>query len=446
MIIASISAFALGIQLELNGYLRTRFKLLNNITATQVQGLTPLITYFDSRGLLNATVGNENLKLKTRVDLIDNTVWGYNTRGVADAPLAQFVSFHDVIGKEVQPVKIRRLWLESMTPVGLFMIGIMPSQWGLGMAVNSGDNIYDDFGDTYARVLFATKPLGKESDLITAVFYDKVVEGAVLREGSSDLLDADVDDFGAVILYSGTTFKGGTYLLTRIQSTTGSQAFAPSIYSEYKSRFYFGGEVAGMFGQFSPFKGHKIDISSLGAVIRVGYESDNIFPIFEFGYTSPQSDDEFDSEINRLGTKVNSYAFHPNYRPSLLLFQFVGGKKFSGLNQKGFSNVLESRRVWNSFYLKLSSQIKTELIVIIPSVISAWDSEKSKFLGLEPNIEVRNYLLKERENNQEHSLFLSAKVGYLIVGDRLIELERFGEKFTKKANVFGLIGYVAYEF
>ncbi len=385
------------------------------------------------------------------MDLFDNAVWGFNARGASDAPLAETITFSDVVGKDIPPVKVRRMYLNVRTKIGLFMLGFVPSHWGLGMSVNSGDGIYDDFGDTFARILFVTKPLGEDSPLLTGVFFNKAVEGAVLQEGSAEILDADTDDLGFVLLYMGNTAKGGAYVTIRSQPFTNSRAFFLSLYSELKRRgLYLAEEVAGLFGSFAPFEDQKININSIGVVARIGYEFRRIFPVFEVGFASPPGDNEFDLDTNRRGNEMKAFQFDANYRPALLLFNFVGGKKFTGLAQKGYTNILESRRVWNAFYSKLSFSLKTDYSVVTPSFVIAWDSKKFAFLGFEPDIEVRNYLLKEKKGDgkeePDYNIFLSLRAGYLFVGDRLKELERPGEFGTKKSNVFGLVGLIAYEF
>ena len=449
----------IGFQLDLEGYFRTRAKLLNNISIVEVQGLDPLFTYFDSRMMLKTSMGTKNLKLKGRFDFIDNAVWGFNVKGASDSPLAETISFNDIVGKEIPFFKVKRLYLETLLKnIGLFMVGFVPSHWGLGMSVNSGDGIYDDFGDSFARILFATKPLGPKSNLITAVFFNKAVEGAVVQEGASDIIDADTDDIGVAILYAGKKVKGGTYTTMRSQSATNSRAFFSSIYSEvWWGNFYFAEEVAGLFGRFTPYKDQSININAIGAVFRVGYKLGSVFPMFEFGYASPPGDNEFDFDTNRRGTEFKAFTFDANYRPALILFQFVGGKKFPQLTQKGYTNVLESRRVWSATYTKLSFKISSDKVVVIPSLIAAWDSKTGRSLGFEPDIEVRNYLIKEKrkmlgydgkEGDKKilHNLFVSIRAGYLFVGDRLKELERPGEKGTKKVNPFAVIGLIAYEF
>jgi hypothetical protein len=448
--VITASLFIISFGLELEGYFRARPRLLYNISLAKLQSVDPLITYFDSRGLLNVKLGDENIKLISRVDIIDNAVWGYNVRGASDAPLAQVVSFNDIVGKEVPPIKIKRLYLDIRTKIGAIMAGFMPSHFGLGMYVNSGDSIYNDYGDTYARIAFATKPLGKDSNLITAIFFDKVVEGAVIQEGSSDILDADTDDLGIAALYNNDFWRGGFYSTLRFQEVSPqSKAFLIDGYFETKTKFYLALELATLLGRFQVFRDQTLNISSFGGLIRAGYKFSWIFPYAEFGYASPPGDNEFSLDTNRRGTELKGFRFHPDYDPALILFNFLGGAKVSQPVLKGFSTILESRSVFSAYYLKINNQIKVQNVFIIPSLILAFDSKNSKFLGVEPDLEIRNKLLSEkREEGKEvdYNLFLSLRMGLLIPGKQLKEVERPGEQGTKESPVFGIVGLIGYEF
>jgi hypothetical protein len=88
--------------------------------------------------------------------------------------------------KNVQP---RWLYVEWLSPVGLLRAGQQPSHWGMGLVANDGDHpsLFGDYryGNIVEQVLFATKPLGRDSPFAVAiagnlVFRDNV---AVLANG-----------------------------------------------------------------------------------------------------------------------------------------------------------------------------------------------------------------------------------------------------------------------
>lgn len=102
--------------------------------------------------------------LGAQIDILDNVVWGDNSR-VGSVPLfAENPSATNIYGRDNPPIHIRRLWLDVQVPVGLMKIGRQASQGGLGLLFNDGNGFRNDFGDaqggsTFDRVAFATRPL-----------------------------------------------------------------------------------------------------------------------------------------------------------------------------------------------------------------------------------------------------------------------------------------------
>lgn len=112
--------------------------------------------------------------LRTQIDLLDNVVFGDNTRLGATPLFANDPSATNIFGLDAPPINVRRLWLEFMTPIGQIRIGRMGSQGGLGLLFNDGgttafgatpdSSFRTDFGDmtsgtTFDRVIFLTRPL-----------------------------------------------------------------------------------------------------------------------------------------------------------------------------------------------------------------------------------------------------------------------------------------------
>lgn len=131
----------------------------------------------------------DKVRLVTSVDVLDGVLWGDNgqlgevpeptdganvtTRNpnVAGACVAlrpgetptQNDSYHYGLCA-ADPVYVRRLYGDIVTPVGLFRIGRQPFTEGASIAVNDGDGRRNRFGiarrgNSADRVLFATKPL-----------------------------------------------------------------------------------------------------------------------------------------------------------------------------------------------------------------------------------------------------------------------------------------------
>ena len=116
------------------------------------------------------------LKLNENITLYMDAMLFSNFMGVDDGTILTY----DVSDKTGNMI-LKRIYGKIKTSFGIFEIGQMPSHWGLGMLSNDGDHELDfgdtEFGDTYGRVLFATKPLGEDNSLTVAVYYDNIVEG-----------------------------------------------------------------------------------------------------------------------------------------------------------------------------------------------------------------------------------------------------------------------------
>jgi uncharacterized protein (TIGR04551 family) len=53
-------------------------------------------------------------------------------------------------------IDVQRAWAEYLTPLGQIRFGRMPSHWGLGMLVNSGDGIDHDYQTNADRIMFVS--------------------------------------------------------------------------------------------------------------------------------------------------------------------------------------------------------------------------------------------------------------------------------------------------
>ena len=77
--------------------------------------------------------------------------------------------------KNIQP---RWLYADFRTPIGLFRVGQQPNHWGLGVLANDGDHptLFGDYryGSIAERILFATKPGGKDSEVTVALAGDLI--------------------------------------------------------------------------------------------------------------------------------------------------------------------------------------------------------------------------------------------------------------------------------
>lgn len=111
----------------------------------------------------------------------------------------------------------RKLYLQYLTPIGLFRVGHQTSHWGMGILANDGDHprLFGDYrrGSIVERLLFATRPFGAEHPLQVAVGGDLVFDdrNAQLVEG-----DRAVQVIGAV-RWQEPHFELGVYGVFRDQ-------------------------------------------------------------------------------------------------------------------------------------------------------------------------------------------------------------------------------------
>lgn len=118
----------------------------------------------------------DNVQIVGQIDLVTGFVLGDQAHDVASdmTPRDDFNGFSNV-----QP---RWLYADLTTKIGVLRVGQQPSHWGMGILANDGDHasLFGDYryGDISERVLFATKPLGKESPFIVAIAGDLVYRDA----------------------------------------------------------------------------------------------------------------------------------------------------------------------------------------------------------------------------------------------------------------------------
>ncbi len=142
--------------------------------------LTPRLTFTDT------------LKVVGQIDVPRGFIGGQETQHV-EADFAM---------DERQPLEVhpRWLYLEYLSPIGLFRIGQQPSHWGMGIIANDGDHpsLFGDYyrGSIAERILFATKPLGKESPLTVAIAGD-----LIFRDSNADLSDDETALQGVLAAY-----------------------------------------------------------------------------------------------------------------------------------------------------------------------------------------------------------------------------------------------------
>jgi uncharacterized protein (TIGR04551 family) len=141
---------------------------------------------------------SDNIRIRSQIDLLDNIVLGSTPDGYANEP-AEVGRGYSVVARggytplgafsstqwapsagynsTTDSIVVKRVWGEYSSPIGQLRFGRMPSHWGLGMLVNSGDGHDSDYQSTADRLMFITGI--KSWDLYFGAAWDFANEGAI---------------------------------------------------------------------------------------------------------------------------------------------------------------------------------------------------------------------------------------------------------------------------
>lgn len=168
--------------IEIDGYLRLRPTILvaydlnrgpdrwgYSLFPTPFQTGRKTLAGADLRLRFEPTLNvSEDVRVRAQVDVLDNLVLGSTAAGSVLAHDASSLSF--LAGGQVPPVggvnapfytmRVKRLYGEVSTPVGLLKFGRMGSHWGLGILTNDGKCLDCNSGDTVDRILFVLNVAG----------------------------------------------------------------------------------------------------------------------------------------------------------------------------------------------------------------------------------------------------------------------------------------------
>ena len=164
----------------------------------------------------------EEVQIVAQLDVVSGMVLGdlAHDTFADNTPRDNYDGFRNIQG--------RWLYAELKTKIGVFRVGQQPSHWGMGILANDGDHpsLFGDYryGSISERMLFATKPLGKESPLTVAVAGD-----LVYQDQTADLSRGDQAFQGVfAAFYEKGPNQLGIYAVYRNQTnnkTSGSNLF-----------------------------------------------------------------------------------------------------------------------------------------------------------------------------------------------------------------------------
>lgn len=177
--------------------------------------LTPELTWRDK------------LRFVSQIDLLQGYVFGQTTH---DVTADQFP--RDNGGDAWTYVRLRWLYGEWRSPIGLFRLGQFGNHWGMGILANDGDRppLFGDYrgGNIQEQILFATKPAGETSPFILAAGFSMVYQDSIARLTRGDIA------FQGVL--SGFYEKGlnqlGVFSVLRSQSTAKESGAAINSYDD----------------------------------------------------------------------------------------------------------------------------------------------------------------------------------------------------------------------
>lgn len=364
------------VRFQVHGEYQARYQAMASLR------LTPTSSAINTRpGLREDTLGQTNfghhwlrvtprLQVKTGLEVVGqlDVLTGLVIGDRAHDTHADHTPRDDYNGfSNIQP---RWLYATINTEVGVVRVGQQPSHWGMGILANDGDHpsVFGDYryGAIVERILFATRPLGKESAWNVALAGDLVYRDNTARLTRGDhayqgvvatWLERGQNQIGIYGVYRNQTrerVSGGEFFPYDDKIEVGvidsSARFATPVAGE--DAYLFGAaEAAFIFGstnavrtQAQALEGRHVTVRAYGGAVQLGvahtaHESDDraapangsaaptaqkarppmqfgdIVAQVEVGYASGDAD-PYDDVQKR-------FTFEPNHRIGLLLFDEV---------------------------------------------------------------------------------------------------------------------------
>lgn len=318
-----------GVRLDWGGEYRFRFNMMSDVPLRPLPRTDPA----QSGELGQSYWGEQWLRMRATLHLLPEL------RVVGQADVLRGVAFGDLaIG--VHPEALRRdeygypglrlrwLYLEWQTPVGLLRAGQMGFSWGLGMVANDGDTapVFGDYryGDLVRRIMFASQPLGRETPFVIAVAADWVAWDLLADfEGRGDVAFQ-----GVLAAYYGTEQdRVGAYGAYRWQENPLGDSLSAGFADVYaRGGFEDGiggrifGAVEGAYARGTTSYARTVEqpehvVEQLMGIVQVGRTSPELDVVIEAGYASGDSNGE-DALQGRA-------TIDPDHRVGLILFPEV---------------------------------------------------------------------------------------------------------------------------
>ena len=279
----------------------------------------------DSGGTWVCEKTERGVRIKTQVDVLDNLVLGSTPEGgfglSERTPLSVFsqTQVPPESGKNsyVDSIRVKRVYGEVMTPVGLFRFGRMGSQWGLGVLANDGNCLDCDYGDSADRLMFVTKVANHYIvpiiDFVASGPTSATANEAFGQPHSRDNLD-DATNYTLAIARRDTDVE------TSRKLTAGQNIINYGVYFVYRRQVW---DAASFYKSASPYGGDVQDAQ--GFVPRDAYA---FVPDlwFKFQTRKLRLETELVGVYGRIGNRapIGELAGNPGESQELLLRQFGG--------------------------------------------------------------------------------------------------------------------------
>lgn len=396
----------------LDGYYRTRGYVFANL----YEGQAKPGNYFTHRIRMQPGLNFEDrAKFYLMIDALDGVVWGDNESYASTALFAGDPSLTSTSGTVMDPLAIKRAWIEFKIPVGLIRVGRQASNWGMGLLANEGNGFDDTFGEnkygsTYDRVIFATRPISVAQTiagvrdagipLIFAVGVDRLVEdpliqyygykcdpettdddarctededhGYTVDRTDSQRSDAwwtdtqdDVWEMIYVLSYRGEGISLGnrvgdlalgTYVVNRMQDETNSNVLILDAYAKAEvANIYFEGEVLNIRG--------KTNAISLAGADNLEEGADPLFKqaniwgyVVRGGYQSRSFSGIFEhgyasGDPDIADENFTGRPLHPDYNVGLLLYEEILARTTATVWGADAQGLWSNGGVYNSRYI-----------------------------------------------------------------------------------------------
>ena len=386
---------AWAVSFSTHGYYRMRIVGNDNLDLQNSNSNIPynndrfgFIQYNQMRLRLEPTLKlNDWLSIHSTFDILDNILFGTeDTRQlniiapvVGEQTLPPGAGSFYMVGPdhvgENGAINVRRVWADILTPIGKFRIGRQPSNWGLGMFQNDGNELQDDFGDTADRIMYLLQYDLASSGAITAGIlwdiayeaqFDPRITGLATTPESNN---RDTQQYAAIVMYDQPEYSVGIFGGIRkrngpdgattmtVTDALGNEVAAgidgdtflyfADLYARYTWRNYnfkleglfIGGDVTtGLALDAIPFAGLgagegiiQLPPKQRMRTFMAAFEADGSYKFggewkFQAGYAQ--------GDANPLSARITELGFRPDYQIALLMFHMPLGTSTSLYGQR----------------------------------------------------------------------------------------------------------------